>query len=84
MIERDRAGDDRPLVQRKAEPVAELQTEGRVLVREAEDSAVGQTFGHLVGGHARLDHGDRGVDPFPRLDIGVVLRGVARPMLKVR
>jgi hypothetical protein len=47
VIQADRAADDRPLVQREAQPVAELQAEGRVLVREAESSAVGQTSATL-------------------------------------
>src|SRR5258708_17295892 len=55
MGERDDAADDWPLVQRQPEAMAELQTEGRHLVRKAELLRLWPHAADLVGADARLD-----------------------------
>src|SRR4051812_50191022 len=73
MVERDHARNDRPLMQRKPEPMAELQAEGGHLVGETKILRLREYLADLVGGDARLDQRDRLVEPFACLLVGVVL-----------
>src|SRR5260370_27387050 len=65
MVERDQAADDRALVERHAEAVAELQAEGLHLVDEAELRRLAPELSPFVGGTAGPDRLAGGVDPLP-------------------
>ena len=75
MLERDHPRNDRPFVQRQSESMAELQTECRHLVGEAEIRRPRPDAAHLVGRDAGFDEGDGLVEPLARFFVGVVLRG---------
>src|SRR5690606_40084487 len=64
IVERHEAADDRPLVERDAETVSELQAEALHLAREAELLRFRPLLRDLVGADAGLDRIDRRIDPF--------------------
>src|SRR5690606_21813269 len=79
IVERHEPADDRPLVQRDAEAVAELQPEALHLAREAELLRLRPALRDLVGADARLDRRDRRIDPLAGLLVRVALRVVSTP-----
>jgi len=71
-------GDDRPLVQREAEPGPNSRPNAVFSSGSPISWAVARA-GHLVGGHPGLDHLDGGVDPLPGLFVRVQLRLAGPP-----
>ena len=74
MLERVDARDHRRLVEPDADPVPELETEARLLVREAELLGGRPDLRDPVRRHARPDELDRSVEPFAALLVRVELR----------
>src|SRR5882757_4041724 len=74
VIERDQARDNRPLVERDAEAVAELQREGFHFIGKAELLGARKHGRDFVGPDARPDLGDPCIHPFARLGVGILLR----------
>src|SRR5690606_29404546 len=72
-VQRHEPADDRPLVQRDAETVAELKAEALHLAREAELLRLRPKLRDLVRADARLDRVDGRIDPLARLLVGVTL-----------
>jgi hypothetical protein len=69
MFERHHTRDDRPLMQRQAETVAELQAERGHLIRKAEVLRPRPHAADLVRAHPRLDQRDGVVDPLARFKV---------------
>src|SRR5262249_44596328 len=74
VVEGVEPADDRPLVQAQADPVAEVQAEGRHLAVEADLLRLREGTGDLVGGYTRLDERDPLVHSRARLLVGGDLR----------
>src|SRR5262249_50747286 len=73
VVEGVEAGDDRALVEPKPEAMAEEEAEGFHFAGEADLLGLGPGGGDAVGGDAGAHQRDRGVDPFARLLVGVLL-----------
>src|SRR5215218_6676468 len=75
VVERVHAGDHRRLVEADPEPVPELQSEARLLVREAELLPRRPHARDLIRRRAGADEVDRVVEPLTALLVRVDLRG---------
>src|SRR2546428_2339378 len=73
ILERVQPADDRPLVQRYPEPVAELERERFHLAVEPELLRLRPHPGDLVGAYPWLDELNRCVDPLASLFVSVAL-----------
>ena len=71
VIQRDQPADHRLFPDRQPDPVAELQRERRLFVREAELLRLRPHRGHLRGSAARPDQFDGGVEIFAAALVGV-------------
>src|SRR6267143_5884789 len=75
LAQRRQARDERTLVQAETEAVAEIETEGVHLAREADLLCLRHGERDLVGRPAGLQQLYRAVHPFARLAVGGALRG---------